>query len=137
AGARRLARRRMAADRERAPRPVLRPDPRRPETARGRDGRLEPPRRRHRQAAEGRRLMRRLRWRAIVRGLRALVDPRGADRDADDEIRHFLDEAAAELASRGRAPHEPRRAARAQWGHEIAVRVAVRSSAWEHGDATL
>jgi putative ABC transport system permease protein len=75
-------------------------------------------------------------WRSLVRGARALVNPRAADRDADEEIRHFLDESAAELESRGVGAADARRAARAAWGHPIAVREQVRGSGWEHIVAT-
>jgi hypothetical protein len=75
-------------------------------------------------------------WRTIVRGTRALVRPAAADADADDEIRHFLDESAVDLESRGMSPEEARRASRAAWGHAIAVREQVRGSGWESLVAT-
>jgi putative ABC transport system permease protein len=76
-------------------------------------------------------------WRSIVRGTRALVNPRTADADADDEIRHFLDESAADLESRGVPAAEARRAARSAWGHPVAMREQVRGSGWEHVVATV
>jgi putative ABC transport system permease protein len=76
------------------------------------------------------------RWRAIGRGLRALVSPRAADADADDEIRQFLDESAADLEARGFSPAEARREARRRWGHPVAIREEVRASGWEHLIAT-
>src|SRR6476646_6297110 len=78
-----------------------------------------------------------MKWPAIVRGVRALFHPRAADADADDEIRHFLDESAAELEARGVPPGEARREARRRWGHPIAIREEVRSAGWEHLAATL
>ena len=76
------------------------------------------------------------RWRAIVRGLRALADPRRADQETDEEVRQFLDESAADLESRGLSPEEARRAARAQWGDAMVIREQVRGSGWEHLVAT-
>jgi putative ABC transport system permease protein len=71
-------------------------------------------------------------WRALTRGTRALVNPRAADADADDEIRHFLDESAVDLESRGVPAEEARRRARAAWGHPMVLREEVRASGWEH-----
>ena len=75
-------------------------------------------------------------WRTIVRGTRALIRPAAADSDADDEIRHFLDESAADLESRGMPAGQARRAARAAWGDAIVIREQVRGSGWEHLVAT-
>ena len=75
-------------------------------------------------------------WRAIAHGVRALVRPRAADADADDEIRHFLDQSAAELEARGVPPDEARREARRRWGHPAAIREVVRGSGWEFAVAT-
>jgi putative ABC transport system permease protein len=77
------------------------------------------------------------RWPALVRGIRALRDPARADRDTDDEIRHFLDESAADLEAGGVPPAEARRRARLAWGDSVAIRESVRSSGWEHLAATL
>src|SRR5262245_14491793 len=116
----------MAPDRERASRAVLHADARRAETARGRNGGLEPARRRHRAPAESRDVT--MGWRAFARGLRALVNPRTADADADDEIRHFLQESAADFEAGGLSPAEARREARARWGDAIVIREQVRGS---------
>ena len=78
-----------------------------------------------------------MKWRAIVRGVRALIHPQAADADADDEIGHFLDEAAADLVARGASPAEARRDARRRWGHPILIRETIRSSGWEHLAATV
>jgi putative ABC transport system permease protein len=78
-----------------------------------------------------------MQWRAIVRGVRALIHPQAADADADAEIRHFLDESAADLEARGLTPSEARREARRRWGHATQIREEVRSSGWEHFAATL
>jgi len=75
-------------------------------------------------------------WRTIVRGARALVNPGAADADADEEIRHFLDESAADLEARGVPAADARRKMRAAWGDPIVVREQVRGSGWEHLLAT-
>src|SRR5262245_3304105 len=75
-------------------------------------------------------------WRSIVRGTKALVNPRAADANADDEIRHFLDESAADLESQGLSAADARRAVRVEWGHAIAMREEIRASGWEYIVAT-
>ncbi len=59
-----------------------------------------------------------------------LRDPERADTDTDDEIRHFLDESAADLQARGFTADEARREAR-RWGHPAAIREQVRGAGWE------
>ena len=76
-------------------------------------------------------------WRAFARGLRALVHRRAADADADDEIRHFLEESAADFEAHGLSPADARREARARWGDAIVIRERVRGSGWEHLVATV
>jgi hypothetical protein len=75
-------------------------------------------------------------WRAFVKGLRSLVNPRAADANADDEIRHFLEESAADFEARGLSAADARRQARARWGDPIVIREQVRGSGWEHLVAT-
>ncbi|MFI5214242.1 MAG: ABC transporter permease [Gemmatimonadales bacterium] len=58
-------------------------------------------------------------WRQLTRGLRALLNPSAANRDVDDEVRHYMQEA-------GLAP-----------GGATAVRQQVRESGWEHGIETF
>ena len=43
-------------------------------------------------------------WRAFRRGVHALLRRREADRDVADEVRHYLDEAAAAHEARGLNP---------------------------------
>jgi putative ABC transport system permease protein len=76
-------------------------------------------------------------WRQVTRGLRVLADRRAADRDVDDEVRHYLDQAAAELVAGGLSPDAARRAARVGLGNETAVREQVRSYGWENGVGTV
>ena len=76
-------------------------------------------------------------WRALANGIRALVNPRAADADAEAEIHHFLEQSAAEFESRGFSPAHARREARARWGDAIVIREQVRGSGWEHLAATI
>jgi putative ABC transport system permease protein len=76
-------------------------------------------------------------WRAFVKGLRSLVNPSAADANADDEIRHFLEESAADFEARGLSAADARREARARWGDPIVIREQVRGSGWEHLAATV
>ncbi|MBA3640731.1 MAG: ABC transporter permease [Acidobacteria bacterium] len=71
-------------------------------------------------------------WRHLHNGVRALVRGRGADRDVDDEIQHFLDESSAALERDGVAPEEAIRLARVSAGNPLVIREEVRSSGWEH-----
>ena len=71
-------------------------------------------------------------WRAFRRGVHALLRRREADRDVADEVRHYLDEAAAAHEARGLSPDAARRAARIELGGEVQVNEMVRGSGWEH-----
>jgi putative ABC transport system permease protein len=71
-------------------------------------------------------------WRQLTRGLRALVRRSASDRDIDDEVRHFLEEADSEAIARGASPDEARRSSRLAFGDAMAIREAVRSQGWEH-----
>jgi putative ABC transport system permease protein len=70
-------------------------------------------------------------WRHLTRGLRVLVDRRDADRDLDEEVQHYVDEATAAFVARGLSPDAARRAARLEIGNATIVREQVRASAWE------
>jgi putative ABC transport system permease protein len=69
--------------------------------------------------------------RHLIHGLRVLLRPGAADRDLDDELRHFVEEAAAAHAARGVAPAEARRRAIAEVGSPVRAREAVRDGGWE------
>jgi hypothetical protein len=71
-------------------------------------------------------------WRQLTHGVRALIGGGAADRDVDDEIQQFVDDAAAELEREGASPEEARRRARARAGSALAMREEVRASGWEH-----
>jgi putative ABC transport system permease protein len=71
-------------------------------------------------------------WRQLSRGIRALVDRGAADRDAADEVQHFLDEATAAFSQEGMTPEQARLAARRQLGSATAVREGIQTVGWEH-----
>ena len=70
-------------------------------------------------------------WRHLTRGLRVLTRRSAADRDIDDELRHWLDEAAARHEARGLGPDAARRAALAEVGPTTLIRERVRDHGWE------
>ena len=70
-------------------------------------------------------------WRHVTRGLRVLTRRAAADRDIDDELRHWVDEAAAQHVARGLDPAAARRAALAEIGPPTLVRERVRDHGWE------
>jgi putative ABC transport system permease protein len=76
-------------------------------------------------------------WRQLVRGLRALVDRSGADRDVADEVEDYLEKAAAAHRARGLPPEEALRAARLELGNVTGVRERVRDYGWENALETL
>jgi putative ABC transport system permease protein len=76
-------------------------------------------------------------WRQLSHGVRSLLNGGAADRGVDDEVQHFLDEAAAEYEAGGMSPAEAQRAARRRVGNALAIREEVRGSGWEHAAETL
>ena len=76
-------------------------------------------------------------WRQLARGLRALGNRPGADRDVADEVQHYLEEATAAHAARGLSPGEARRAARLEVGGALNVREEVRGYGWENAVETV
>ena len=76
-------------------------------------------------------------WRQIARGLRGLVRRDAADRDAADEVQHYLEEAAAAHRSRGLPPAEAQRAAQLEIGNATVVREQLRGVGWENVVVTL
>jgi predicted permease len=69
--------------------------------------------------------------RHVTHGLRVLTRRAAADRDIDDELRHFAEEAAAAHIARGLTPEAARRAAVAEIGPPTLVRERVRDHGWE------
>ena len=76
-------------------------------------------------------------WRQLTRGLRVLIHSQAADRDAGDEVDHYLEQATDAFVASGLSPEAARRAARLQLGSSSAIREQVRSFGWEHRLHTL
>src|SRR5688572_25038529 len=76
-------------------------------------------------------------WRQLTRGLRALTNRMAADRDVDDEVQHYLEQATVALVSRGLSPDDARRAARLEIGNTTVVREQVLAYGWENVIRTL
>jgi putative ABC transport system permease protein len=76
--------------------------------------------------------LRSLRWRQLTRGLRVLVNQDACDRDLDDEVQHYLEEATADLVATGLSPDQARRAARLEIGNATVMREQMRAYGWEN-----
>ncbi|MDQ3348690.1 MAG: ABC transporter permease [Acidobacteriota bacterium] len=76
-------------------------------------------------------------WRQLTRGLSVLTNRTAADRELDDEVRHFQEEAADAYAARGLSPADAARAARLEMGNATLVRERVRDHGWESILGTL
>jgi len=70
-------------------------------------------------------------WRQLFIGARALAAPTAAQRDVADEVRHYLEEAAAERQATGLSAHEARRAVHVDLGSATARSELPR--AWAPG----
>src|SRR5262245_8532999 len=75
--------------------------------------------------------------RPLLRGLRGLVRPSAAERDVDDEIRHFFDETVAAYMARGLSADQAARAARWDLGRAPALRDRVLDAGWESTVSSL
>src|SRR5581483_1207522 len=131
ARARRPARRRMADVGELAAGAVLLAHTRRSQAARRRDGGLETAcwRRRATPCHGGVTVSL---WRHVTRGLRVLTNRSGVDRDLDDEVQHYVDQAVDAHVANGMSHDAARRAAQLEIGNATVVREQVRDSGWEH-----
>ncbi|HVV46889.1 MAG TPA: ABC transporter permease, partial [Bryobacteraceae bacterium] len=76
-------------------------------------------------------------WRQFSGGLRALVCRQTADREIEDEVSHYLDEATAAYIARGLSPEGARRAAQKELGNVTSLRQEVRSYGWENAIETF
>ena len=76
-------------------------------------------------------------WRSVREGLRVLLSRGAADRDLDDEVRHFMEEAERDLVNRGQAPGAARRTVRLRYGDPLTAREDVRGYGWEAWIETL
>ena len=76
--------------------------------------------------------------RPLLGGLRALFRPAAADRDVDDEVRHYFDETVAAHLARGLSADQAAREARREMGHtSSAVREQVVTYGWETSVSSL
>jgi len=71
-------------------------------------------------------------WRQLTHGLRGLLRPGAADRDVNDEVQHYLDQATRAHVANGLSPENARQAARVEVGNTTVVREEVRASGWEN-----
>src|SRR5690349_17321645 len=69
--------------------------------------------------------------RNIAGGFLALFGKRGAEREMDEELRTYLDEAVKEKLRSGMTPEEALRAARVEMGSIEAVKEEIRAAGWE------
>ena len=70
-------------------------------------------------------------WRAIQAGLRTLLRRRDVDGELDDEIAHYIEQAARENQRAGMSTAEAERMARARLGSVASVHEQALSSRWE------
>ncbi len=71
-------------------------------------------------------------WRHLTYGLCTLLHRTGRDRDVADEVAHYYEQAAADLASRGLSPEEVRRESRS-----LIAQEQLRSYGWENALAAF
>ncbi|MGV3516323.1 ADOP family duplicated permease [Luteitalea sp.] len=71
-------------------------------------------------------------WRHLSHGVRVLTRRASADRDLDDELAHYLEEAARDRVAQGMSPEEAHRAVRVQLQGYVGTREHVRGAGWEH-----
>lgn len=76
-------------------------------------------------------------WRQLSRGLQALLRRSAVDREIDEELEHYLEEATAAHRDRGLSPQEARGAARAEVGNPLGVREEIRGYGWENAVEAL
>jgi putative ABC transport system permease protein len=71
-------------------------------------------------------------WRQLRYGLRRLVRGGQYERDVQEEVEQFFEQAAAEGEARGLGPEEARRAARREVGNMTSMKDRVRDYGWEN-----
>ncbi len=76
-------------------------------------------------------------WRELTRGLSVLIRRQAADRDAAEEVEHYLQQAADAWQATGLSPEEARRTARLELGSATVIHEQVRAYGWEHTIHTL
>ena len=78
-----------------------------------------------------------LHWRQVTQGLRSLFRPEDANRDVAEEVRHYLEQAEADLVASGMSIREARRTVRLGYGDGLAMRDHVAASVWERSVGAL
>jgi putative ABC transport system permease protein len=76
-------------------------------------------------------------WRQLTRGLHVLIHRPAADRDAGDEVDHYLEQATDAFVVSGLSAEAAKRAARLELGSPSSVREEIRFYGWEHTLHTL
>src|SRR6186997_1316152 len=76
-------------------------------------------------------------FRQITRGMRSLVTRGDADQDITDEVRDYVERAAADERARGASQEDAWRAARIGVGNTTIVAEQMRSYGWENVVETL
>lgn len=71
-------------------------------------------------------------WRQLTHGLRGLTRRAKKDREVDEEVQHYFEEAAAAWRSRGLSAEDARKVARLELGNMTVVEEQVRSYGWEN-----
>ncbi|MGC2816470.1 MAG: ABC transporter permease [Candidatus Acidiferrum sp.] len=76
-------------------------------------------------------------WTNLIKGIRGLFGKKQSEQELDDELRDFLEKAAAENMRAGMTREEAFRRARLELGGVEAVKESVRSASWETHIETL
>jgi predicted permease len=76
-------------------------------------------------------------WKTVASGLRVLAHRDAADRDATDEVAHYVELATAAHVARGLSPDAARRAAELEIGNSTVTREEVRAVGWENAVDTF
>ncbi len=76
-------------------------------------------------------------FRAIQQGLKSLFRRAELDRELDDEVRHYIEQATRDNIALGMTPADAERAARIAFGGVEAAKEDVRRGGWEAGVDTL
>lgn len=71
-------------------------------------------------------------WRHLTRGLGVLTNRARADRELSDELRHYVEQSAAERMARGSSSSDAHRDALQEIGNMTVAREHVRSYGWEN-----
>jgi len=76
-------------------------------------------------------------WRQLTHGIRGLALRGKKTDEADEEVRHYFEEAQAALMARGFSAEEARRVAQVEFGNQTIAEEQVRSFGWENAIRTL